>query len=581
MSDGGALILAQHPLLNQAVSEDAQRVLVSLDGAEQVTENVYTAQSASFAVGSPANTTFTIYPPSATTILDRKIYLQAKVLLTGQANTVTTAATAVPVPVPYPLNSAIDTLNVKVNGTNLIFQPRYWMRIWERMYPQTKHQQHNTTVPVQWDNDINLAAVQARAGPFSTAAVSSANIDSRFQWAQNNTVSTNGTAGAPPTWTYTFTEPLMIDLFEMFDEEGIYNIQTLEISINWATDAFSRMFSSVSSAVNTIQYADNAAANQNALCNFVQSSQTLQLRYLTPSTSVMPRLRDVFTMPYQTVLRRIQTAGNVPNGSLNVPVLANTIITPVIPRYIVVCVRNDPTQTAQLVNGNTNYFCQINSFTLAVGNNPANFVNASPQQLYEMCVRNGYNGSWREWYTGGQGFIIVEIGKDVGGLVPGTVSPITFQPRLTFSNLCGAALSQCLLEVFFVTDGFITLASNQATSVEGLAPMVIEEAKEAVPEHVEWSPDHPERAGKGFGSVFRKVRDVFGHIAGPAADIASKIPGLQPLSTGIKVAQAINNAAGGGVHHRLVGAIGGEEGGREHRHRRHHSRSGGATHLMA
>ena len=264
MQSGGSLFIANPPLVQSAVGPESERVLVSLDGAALVTENVYTANSASTSITTVAGTTTFMLQPPLGCIMDKRVLVKAQVILTQVTPLTGSTAANAPVPVSYPLNSAIETLTVKVNGQTLTSNPRYFKPIWERLYSPKKHQDYNSFTPTCRDNDYpiaNMCAVVAgsgvpegdavRFGPFSNANLCDAFVDSRRQFP---VIATAGAAssGTKATYKFEFTEPLLIDFFEMFDEIGLQNVRLIEININWAADAFSRMFSNQSSAANTI-----------------------------------------------------------------------------------------------------------------------------------------------------------------------------------------------------------------------------------------------------------------------------------------------------------------------------------------
>jgi len=71
---------ANPPLLQSLNHEDEDRVLVSLTGAAQVTEDVVTATSYSATSNVPSSTRFTITAPGYSAILDRKYFCRQLLL---------------------------------------------------------------------------------------------------------------------------------------------------------------------------------------------------------------------------------------------------------------------------------------------------------------------------------------------------------------------------------------------------------------------------------------------------------------------------------------------------------------------
>ena len=124
------------------------------------------------------------------------------------------------------------------------------------------------------------------------------------------------------------------------------------------------------------------------------------------------------------------------------------------------------------------------------------------------------------------------------------------QPKVTFTNNTGGDLTGLVvMECFFVTDGFLTLNYNAVRLQDGLAVHDVAEAMAAQPMHVDWTQDSPERQGKGFGSVFRTIRNVFGAVAKPLSGVLSMIPhpGAQIASHIVEGADRLN---GGKLRHK-------------------------------
>ena len=585
MDYGGSLVIANPPLVQSAFSEESSRILVSLDGAETVNETVVLAISESTTQGSPGNTTFQYKPPQ-NIILEKKILIRVTVVLTEGSNDAMPVTGSGLVPVSYPLNSAIESLEIDVNGATLSSNPKFYKPIWERLYPASTHQAYNSFTPTLRDNDfplsrmvtcgvaggpgsINGTYTAKRVGPFSSGNAD-ASIDSRVDFYKTTANLGNG---VPAVYTFTFTEPLLIDFFEMFEETGLINITTLTIKINWASDAFSRMFSNVSTATNVIGAGDRTNAGaiiRNFSCNF-NAGAALILRQVTPSENISRR--DHFTMPYQTVSRYATTAGGNMAAGASQTFTMNTIAPNTIPRYIILCVRVDPNSPATwnvAANGNVNCFLQINKVVISIDGSPAYLTNATPEQLYEISVRNGFTGSWEEWYRRGQGFFIAEFGKDIGGYVPGTNVSINIQPMITVTNQNAVALDvtrpdvvlgPLVFECFFVTDGFATITRDGLVTRMGLSRDEVAESLEGPvyePEHLH---ELSARHGKGFGSVFRTVRNVLGSIAKPASGLLGMVPhpGAQVASQVLNGADRVLN--GSGMH-------------KSHHHKKH--RSGGS-----
>lgn len=551
---------ANPPLLQSLNNEDEDRVLVSLTGAAQVSEDIITASSASATSNNPGTTKFTITAPGYAAILDRKVLLQATVVVTATAGANESfVVTAAPVPVSYPLNNAIESIQVKTNNQTLTFQPRHYKGYWERMTgPQDKHSRFNSMTPTMRDNDLSLAKmatfstiggaiVPVRAGPFNPISTQDPYRDSRAAFPVEFTPG----AGITKTFGYSFTEPLLMDLFEALDDqEGLYNIDQMEITINWSQNAFALMFSNPSNTIAPlIESTQAATAPVQSSVSFTAGTQKLLLRWLTPSVD----LRDTLTIPANFYDRTSSPLVNVPTSGTDgvagtsVQVTTNLKITQVVPRFIIIGFRRDQ---LPLADENCDYWCRILSLQLKIGNVPSLLSNATPQQLWKMSVNNGLNVSFDEWYNRGQCFVVLQVGVDIGGIVPGMISQFQISISATIQNLTDQALIPNG-ELYLVTDGFMEFSPGNLRLTEGLSADKISDGIMGGVEAVNQKDQLMN--GGSFKSVFKKISKVFGKAMRKGSEVAGaygKMTG-NPYALGASKAMGglsdLHRAAGGGM----------------------------------
>lgn len=114
---------------------------------------------------------------------------------------------------------------------------------------------------------------------------------------------------------------------------------------------------------------------------------------------------------------------------------SNSITLQGMPKRIYIFIRRrqqDQTNTC----GDT--YARIDNLNMQIGNRSGIFAEATPQALYRMAVKNGYQGSWDLWYNVCGSVLCVDFAQDIPlnlNEAPGTLSKLNLQYTVQYTNL--------------------------------------------------------------------------------------------------------------------------------------------------
>jgi hypothetical protein len=240
--------------------------------------------------------------------------------------------------------------------------------------------------------------------------------------------------------TFTVTEPLVLSpcIFSTWKRTGFYGIDSMTLNLTFG-ELEKRIWSH--NPANTTQFSVNLV-NINAA--------DLQLMYASPQTSEKKRYEGLgFVYPYYRPTPQITSSAAVAsNNSTNVTTAVTTF--PSIPHSVFVWVRERRSDIA--VTKADAYF-RIDRLSITFGNSATQFAQATPYQLYVVAVRNGYSGTYQDWYgairyecvggteskvTGIGSIACFKFGSDIPlgpEEAPGLAGQYTFQATLDMTNV--------------------------------------------------------------------------------------------------------------------------------------------------
>lgn len=273
------------------------------------------------------------------------------------------------------------------------------------------------------------------------------------------------------------------------DAKGLIGLDTL--NINFQIKDLSRMFCSSRYGIGNGPGAPDTALtfefNQQVLMG-----AELEFIYIKPRANVpVPRtirypynnIKDFSTQGQQDVACRLNYGVPVPDNQYSTQ-FANIQLQGVPKRLYIFARREDAQQTYYTPDT----FARITGITLDLGTRSGLLSEATPQALYRMAVKNGYRGTWDQWYNQTGSVLCLDFASDVSlDLLdaPGALKQMQISFTLRYSNIyvaennpAQAAVSvasrvnftvYCIVVydgMMIIKDGEVLLESNDVSALD-------------------------------------------------------------------------------------------------------------------
>ena len=392
---------------------------------------------------SSTNVTFSLNPPSESTVIDKNILVRAtmkfKVVITGvpAADTAWSYGNADAFQ-SWPLNRLFQNVTCTINNTSTSINQASIMPALVRMIPEDDLQKFNGFTPTMNDNygvyqdgasSLSVAGLKAVFNNPLAGYTNSGHdqfllgrgahglditgflVDRNISGGANDTslISANIADVFTINFTATFTESLMVSplLFNggpYMNHAGLLGVNNLGLVIQ-VDSTLKRMFSTASSAHRRVV---PAAPPLNVPGDYVLTNESaggfetieLLVNYLT--APIIQDLPPKNTLPYKNYVNYQTTAANdIPlrvartNAGLGTvsaqSVAINSISLEVVPSMIFVYAREP---LALLGIGDPDVFLPISSVDITFGNKSGILSSATRQDLWRMSRKNGSKISW-------------------------------------------------------------------------------------------------------------------------------------------------------------------------------------------
>ncbi|KKL73384.1 hypothetical protein LCGC14_2075440, partial [marine sediment metagenome] len=249
------------------------------------------------------------------------------------------------------------------------------------------------------------------------------------------------------------------------EEEGLWGVTSFQVTLSLQND-LSYMWS----------HSDVDSAITNFAVDVTLNSATLSSRYITPDESFVPRPMYDYNYQHYNVQKRDFGSAVAPNAQISI--CSNTLKMDVIPSYIYVFIKKK--QANRTVLDSDSYF-RIDNIKLKWANQPTLLSEYRTEDLFEMCVKNGYDGSFLDFtanttrnFAGttiteinGVGSVIrIRMGDDVGmmnqWMAPGLQYASDFQVEVLATNQNQSDTFEPTLYVVFQEDAVLSIGNNSA-----------------------------------------------------------------------------------------------------------------------
>lgn len=390
--------------------------------------------------------------PNVETFVDRNFILGVKYEIIGVATPslpdICPLQTGFDAPRAMALNKSIESINLNINGTTFTSKPTDYIQELMRF---------NRTAP-ELDLDFSgSAAMLDNSQEYSETA--NTNRNPLAKWGDNPAIMPRGAVeitnvvnpktGDPATSTvFSFDmmlrEPLAISpcLQNMERSVGFYGVESLELQITFKNNLARYLWSH--NPANTVPLSFKFTSIK------VVGAQ-LEMAFASPLASEkrLNRGREII-YPYYQLRSFIKTETSAVGIGDLAQITGQSVSLATIPRKVFVFVRE---KDADKTMEHSDAYFRIEGLSLDFGNKTGMFASATPHQLYKTAVRNGYSGTYHDWYgsltyecvgstlstVAGVGSIAafsfgsdIPLGRD---MAVGMMARYNFQPHLSIRNM--------------------------------------------------------------------------------------------------------------------------------------------------
>ena len=418
---------------------------------------------------------FNVFPPSNTTIVDRRMILRLEVTVTGTVDdaNVTSALRA------FPVNNVVNQVNVVINGSggfvsqnnDIIYPLKRYIKEKEKTYYNSPTMLDTngdfSTIVLDYDKNDGLGTpffglLNTTTGADETglAPLSSNRIrpsePSRAQFP-----SESFTSATRSIRKYVISEVILNGVLgDAGDEVALTNISKLDITVLYESVQNMLLMSSPKFATLPPTVSITKAE---LLCHFI-----------TPSITTLPSVFTTgfkqYTLNSQAVV--ITSAATTKDFSVSAAPFTNLTLNTV-PEFFYVYVKPQKgVLTGARGDQIGEWTGRITNISINLGTSFGHLSQMDEHTLYLMSRDNGYNaGGFEQWQRMGS-VLCIDAAKDLG-LVPGQNRYLPIDFTVTFKNPTtspplGAtkslAMEICLLSVI---PGTVNIAPDQCTSFLG------------------------------------------------------------------------------------------------------------------
>ena len=515
---------------------------------------------------------FNIFPPSNTTIVDKRMILRLTVTVT---NVDIDAENVYHVPRAFPVNNAVNQVNVVINGSGgFVSQNNDLMYPLKRYIKDSEKTYYNSPTMLDPAGELTSVAIDPAgtdkdlgiASPFygilSATTGTTIDLTTGLSLRANNQVGQGrdriSRAMFPPTgWkagvtttnpssrSYVFSEVLMNGVLgDAGREVAFTNISKLDITVLYEAALDKLMFSSYQ----TTRLATVKIDKAELLCHFI-----------TPSITTLP---SVFTTNFKQYVLNSQpvkyeqgaTAGKVAlTGSTFLNLTLNTV-----PEFFYIYIKP---QKSVLTGATGQVFgewtSRITNVSINLGTSFGHLSQMDEHTLFLMSRDNGYAaGGFEHWQEMGA-VLCIDAAKDLG-LVPGQNRYLPIDFTISSSTPVSIGVNSTLVAeicLLSVIPGTVNIAPDQCTSFLGFTAQ--DQGNAMNDDKVTQTVMVPEtESGKGFNShggklnwsgVWKGIKQgvkyvapVLGQIAGATGNpMLGKIAGAADMAN-----NALNQGAG-------------------------------------
>lgn len=459
-----------------------KRTWVVVKGGQTVT--YYPFPSTSF---SNNQFNFITNPPSASTVLDRLVFIQVPVTLTFTPSVANPPVNNILQPGEdafraFPISSITNTLTATINGFPVNIELSEIIHALSRYH--TCLEVKNGWMSMQPSFEDNYQSYQDSLGANNNplgSYLDAAGLSEIGRGAYPMTVVSNTPAGAvinAVLYEQVFLPPFLWDGQEA---GGLANLTSL--TFNWVlSNNLQRIWSH--------SPATDVGGNSTIGGLTVAFAQpVMYLGFITPRLNVP--IPPKITYPYFQISRYTTQFQQTLAPNASATFKSNIIQLDSIPRKIYCFMKQSNSLIYQSLSNmivQPDVFLQINNLNVTWNNNQGLLSGASPQNLYDFSKQNGYNKTWTEFNGITQtlngavgnltkviglegGIVCLEMAKDIGlrdNESEGVLGNFNLQIQLTCTNVNQYVTYQPDMYIIAVYDGTLVISNTSAIASIGV-----------------------------------------------------------------------------------------------------------------
>lgn len=403
---------------------DNQKFYSVLRGGKDISYTRFASNSVS-----TTQINFLCPPPSGvSTVIDRRIFVQIPVRAKFTFVTVGADIGALDArpdcfaPRSFPLSKALANIEVIINDCTITTKLGDYFNALERYMDREVCKHAYTGTPCAMDkwefgsnaaDSLNTSLGGLAANPLAGYGNSSEDdVDAgRGGFSKFRIISI--TPGLNDRTTLTadllITEPIIMAPMLLTDRTnamGFYNVNKFEVRLNFYPGCINRMFEYMPLPPDNSRYFDPPRTTYQfnnfgaTPFSFGVSQPFIYINYLTPPPSINLNSQSIIQYPYFNYDHQATdievTQGN---PTLVTQALSNNYQLRSIPRRVYIYISPDSsTYNSTIVIPDV--FLAINGINVTFENSQTLLANASVEQLYQISVKNGYNGSYSDFTKG-------------------------------------------------------------------------------------------------------------------------------------------------------------------------------------
>jgi len=392
----------------------------------------------------------TIISPSLALSTKMFVRTQFEVTLSGIPDPGTTLyQVAHDAPRFMPLAAITDNAVLYINGTSTTIQTNYFYDALMRYYNNFEQIAKDlSTCPSMFDYyQVYSDYLQFGSGLNSLGQIGEAGpgIEGRGGFP----ISIDSTNPNSVKITFETYEPVIIPplVWTKENHKSLIGVKNLDLTYNIGD--FSRVWS-------------RSETNSTPVVVSARISNTPELTYILLTPKMVDKVPRVNIYPYTQINPQSQNFGVVQPGAV-AQVSFNAQQLSGVPSRIYMFGRNtDRTPFT------TDTYFRLESLNMQFDNLTGIFGGATPQQLYQICAENGYEGSFSEWYQYSGSVMAVDFAKDVPlaeYAAVGLAKNINFQFTAQVRNISSVALPLTFFTVICY-DGVFCLNQDGAAFLQ-------------------------------------------------------------------------------------------------------------------